>query len=588
MSTIGLPLTGLRVVELCQVASGPYCGMLLADLGADVIKVEPPLGDAMRTWPPLSDGFSENFASLNRNKRSIALNLKSDADAEIAKRLINRADIVIENSRPGVMSRLGLSYSQLSKERPELIYCSISAFGQTGPRALDAGFDVTVQAVSGIMSVTGEPDGAPVKAGVPISDFASGLYGVCGVLALVNRVRSGGPGGHVDVPMLGVSLAIAALQTSEYFGTGKDPEPLGSRHPRNSPYQAYLASDEYFVLAAGNDRLWRKVCAVVERPDLAESEAFATTLDRSRNQAALTAALAPVFREHEASHWIARFRRQGVPCEPINRYSDALSEPQVAAMGWIAALELPNGFETRTFTSPVSFTAPDGSKAAFVLRPPPALDGDRESVLAELVEPAPGHAEAAPAGAFPRFVRAMTELVTHANSERELLAPCRSLLSELLRNDAWLPEAFARPNPEQYCQNLLYCDPAERFCVVSFVWLPGQVTPIHDHRVWGVIGVLRGEERNERFRRKADGRLESLGVDTLRPGDLEVVSPRLGDIHRVSNAGSQTAVSIHVYGANIGAVKRHIYDPGTGRAEPFISGYSNDTLPNFWGYAESS
>lgn len=576
-----LPLAGLRVVEFCQVASGPYCGMLLADLGAEVVKVEPPSGDAMRTWPPLSDGFSENFASLNRNKRSIALDLKSEGDVAIAKRLIDRSDILIENNRPGVMSRLGLGYTELSRARPELIYCSISAFGQTGPRSADAGFDVTVQAVSGMMSVTGESTDAPVKAGVPISDFASGLYGVCGVLALVNRVKSGGPGGHVDVPMLGVSLAIAALQTSEYFGTGKDPEPLGSRHPRNSPYQAYLAQDDYFVLAAGNDRLWRKVCDVIGRPELADDPAYGTTTDRSKNQVALTAELAPIFLAQKASHWIARFRGQGVPCEPINRYSDALAQPQVDSMGWVAPLELPNGHRTKTFGSPVSFTAPDGCQSEQVLRSPPALDADRTTILAELESTA--EFPSALGASLPRFLRSMTELVTQAPSERELLPRCQTLLSQLIEDDGWLPEPFSRPNPERYCQNLLYCDPAERFCVVSFVWLPGQVTPIHDHRVWGVIGVLRGEERNERFRRLPGTGLEVVGVDTLVVGDLEVVSPRLGDIHRVSNVGSQTAVSIHVYGANIGTVERRIYDPDTGAVEPFISGYSNDTLPNFWG-----
>lgn len=576
-----LPLAGLRVIEVCQVASGPYCGMLLADLGADVIKIEPPSGDAMRTWPPLSRGFSENFASLNRNKRSIALDLKSSADVAIAKALMTRADIVVENNRPGVMSRLGLGYSALSKEQPKLIYCSISAFGQDGPRAADAGFDVTVQAVSGIMSVTGETDGAPVKAGVPISDFASGLYGVCGVLALVNRVRSGGAGGHIDVPMLGVSLAIAALQTSEYFGTGKDPEALGSRHPRNSPYQAYRAKDDYFVLAAGNDRLWQKVCTVVGQPKLVQADAFATTTQRSLNQSALTAILAPVFLEQDSAHWIEAFRREGVPCEPIHRYSGALAEPQVNAKGWVAPMVLPNGHETQTFTSPMSITAPDGSQARTALRPPPELDGDRQAVLAELESPpvrrsGDGHA-------FKRFLRQMSGLVSQAPNERELLPGCRSLLSQLIAKDDWLPEDLARPNPEQYCQNLLYCDPEERFCVVSFVWLPGQVTPIHDHRVWGVIGVLRGAERNERFSRRANGGLETLDVDLLRPGDIEVVSPRLGDIHRVSNDGTETAVSIHVYGANIGAIRRHIYDPATGDPEPFISGYSNEALPNFWG-----
>lgn len=201
------PLAGVRVIEFCNVAAGPFCGMLLADLGADVVKVESHQGDALRQWPPITQGFSENFASLNRNKRSIALNLKDAADADVAQRLIDSADVVIENNRPGVMARLGLGYEDFADTRPDLIYCSMSAFGQDGPRAQQGGFDVTIQGISGIMSVTGEPDGAPIKCGVPVSDFSAGLFAAFAVSALLTRVRTGGPGGYIDVPMMGVSMA---------------------------------------------------------------------------------------------------------------------------------------------------------------------------------------------------------------------------------------------------------------------------------------------------------------------------------------------------------------------------------------------
>jgi crotonobetainyl-CoA:carnitine CoA-transferase CaiB-like acyl-CoA transferase len=191
-----LPLSGVRVVEFCQVLAGPYCGMLLADLGAEVIKVEPPEGDMMRHWPPISEGYSENFASINRNKRSVVLDLKDPAQKQAARQLILSADVVLENNRPGVMDRLGLGYESFRAEKPGLVYCSISAFGQSGPRSSEGGFDVTVQAMSGIMSVTGEPDGAPVKCGVPVSDVGTGLYAALTVVSILRRVAGGGPGAH--------------------------------------------------------------------------------------------------------------------------------------------------------------------------------------------------------------------------------------------------------------------------------------------------------------------------------------------------------------------------------------------------------
>ena len=235
-----LPLEGVRVIELCNVAAGPFCGMLLADMGADLIKVENPKGgDTLRSWPPISDGFSENFASLNRNKRSVTLDLKQPADVERFKALIKEADVLVENNRPGVMDRLGVGYPTLKTINPRLVMASISAYGQTGPRAAEGGFDLTVQAMSGLMSVTGEPGRPPVKCGVPVSDFSAGLYAAFAVVCALRHTAQTGQGTHIDVPMLGATLGIAALQTSEFFGSGKDPVRLGSAHPRNAPYQAF-------------------------------------------------------------------------------------------------------------------------------------------------------------------------------------------------------------------------------------------------------------------------------------------------------------------------------------------------------------
>ena len=368
------------MIEFCHVAAGPFCAMTLADMGADIVKVEPLTGDGLRAWPPLSDGYSENFASINRNKRSIALDLKTEKDLDIARRLILSADAVVENNRPGVMARLGLGYDSFKDEKPSLIYASISAFGQTGPRAQDGGFDVTVQAASGVMSVTGDPAGIPVKAGVPMSDFGAGLYAAFSIVSLLRRVEAGGPGGHIDMSMYGTNLAFAALQTSEYFGTGKDPVRMGSSHPRNSPYQAYPAADSHFVLAAGNDKLFASVCEVIGQPELKDDPRFLTTGDRAKNQIELTAILEPIFATKPVSHWTASFRPHGIPCEPINPYSAALGDPLVEHFGWVQPLALPNGVETVTFASPIEVAGED-----FPIRKgPPALDGDHDDIIAEL------------------------------------------------------------------------------------------------------------------------------------------------------------------------------------------------------------
>src|SRR5262245_20028436 len=281
MSSPFLPLRGVRVIEFCQIAAGPFAGLLLADMGADVIKVESPEGDGMRNWPPHTGGYSENFASLNRGKRSVVLDLKKSADLEHAKRLCLSADVVLENFRPGVMRRLGLGYDLFEKQKPQLVYCSISAFGQEGPRSQEGGFDVTLQAIGGVMSVTGEPGGAPVKSGVPLTDFAAGLYAALSIVASLRENK----GRHIDVPMLGTTLAIAALQTSEYFGSGKDPRKLGSAHPRNAPYQAFKCKDGYFVMAAGNDDLFRRACEGFQLP--ASDPRFSTTALRALHQVEL-------------------------------------------------------------------------------------------------------------------------------------------------------------------------------------------------------------------------------------------------------------------------------------------------------------
>lgn len=375
-----LALEGIKVVEFCEIAAGPFCAMLLADMGADVIKVERPAGDAMRSWPPVNEGYSENFASINRNKRSVVLDLKTPEGLHAAKAIILDSDVVVENFRPGVMARLGIDYASMSAEKPGLIYCSISAFGQEGPRSKQGGFDLTMQAMSGIMSITGEPGGDPIKCGLPLCDFVAALYGAFAVTAALHQRQVTGKGQNVDVSMLGTSLGVAALQTSEYFGTGRDPRKLGSAHPRNAPYQAFRAKDGHFGMAAGNNSLWHSVCDVVALPELKEDERYLTPSLRAQNQDALRLTLEEVFETKEVAHWLAAFAEVGVPCSPINSYSEALSDPQVEYMGWVQEITLPNGKVTKTFGSPLRINGATLPIAAN----PPGLGEHTEEVLGKL------------------------------------------------------------------------------------------------------------------------------------------------------------------------------------------------------------
>ncbi len=383
------PLSGVRVLELCQIAAGPFTGSLLADLGADVVKVENPVGgDGMRNWPPLSRGidgryFSENFASLNRNKRSIALDLKKASDVSKLKALTAVSDVFIENFRAGVAPRLGLGYNDLRNANPRLIYCSITGYGQAGPYAEKGAFDVTVQGMSGLMSVTGEEGRPPVKCGVPAGDFCAGLYAAFTIASMLRKARETGEGGYIDCSMLGALLGISALQTSEYFGTGKPGLKLGSAHPRNAPYQAFLASDKYFVLAAGNDSLWKQVAEAVGLPELVHDQRFLTQSGRAEFQNELASLLEPQFRLRAAREWLEEFDRRGVPCAPINDYPAVLSDPQVEAMGLVKPMNLPNGVATRTVAFPIALTGYEFE----IYRDAPELGAHNEEVFAEWLKP---------------------------------------------------------------------------------------------------------------------------------------------------------------------------------------------------------
>jgi formyl-CoA transferase len=375
-----LPLTGVKVVEFCQVLAGPFCGCLLADMGADVIKVESPGGDLMRAWPPLLDGYSQYFASVNRNKRSVVLDLKDPTGLDAARKLALSADAVIENFRPGVMAKFALDHATLVREKPSLVYCSVSAFGQTGPRAREGGFDMTVQAMSGVMSVTGDANGRPAKCGIPIADFTAGLYAAFSVVCALHKAGRGGTGDHLDVSMLGAMLGIANLQTSELFGTGQDPVRLGSAHPMNAPYAAFRCRDGYFALAAGTDKLWQATCEGIARTDLAQDARFASPTLRAQHQNELRELLETIFAQYDAAQLLKIFIERGVPCAPLNNYSQVLADPQVRHMQWVEELTLPNGVQTKTIVSPQRVS---GTRLG-VYRHPPGLGEHTTEVLSEI------------------------------------------------------------------------------------------------------------------------------------------------------------------------------------------------------------
>ena len=383
----GKPLSGIRVIELGQIAAGPFASSLLADLGADVIKIENPKGgDGMRQWPPLNiskqgkgEIYSENFASVNRNKRSMTLNIKDPSDVGLLKRLVSKATILIENYRPGVLNKLGLGYDDLKKINKKLIYCSISGYGQSGPYSDKGAFDVTVQAVAGIMSVTGEKDSSPVKCGVPIGDFCTGLYASYTIMAMLRNVEKNGKGTHIDCSMLGSLLGISALQTSEYFGNRKAPEKLGSAHSRNAPYQAFQASDTFFVIAAGNDKLWEEVCEAVEMEHLKNDIRFKTQSDRAENQNQLSEILTKKFLKHDTKYWLKEMDKRKVPCAPINNFETILNDKHIKHMEIVKPITLPNGSKTYSVTFPVSIKGVETKD----LKIPPKLGEHNEEIISE-------------------------------------------------------------------------------------------------------------------------------------------------------------------------------------------------------------
>src|SRR5438270_380820 len=306
-------LEGLRVLDVTQVMAGPFCAMLLADLGADVIKIEPPTGDSTRQMPGAVGADSPSFNAVNRGKRSVVINLKSAESGEVFGRLAQSSDILIENYRPGVMDALGFGYAAVARINPRLVYASISGYGQTGPRRDKGGFDLIAQGVAGIMSITGEAGGAPVKAGVPLTDLSAGLFAVVGILAALEARRRTGSGQHVDTSLVDAGVALSLWEATEYFSGIGVPRALGSAHRMNAPYQAIRCADGFITLGAANERLFNRLADLVGHPEWLERREFATNAARVANRAELAAEIEAITSRQPCRHWLALLDGPHIP-----------------------------------------------------------------------------------------------------------------------------------------------------------------------------------------------------------------------------------------------------------------------------------
>jgi crotonobetainyl-CoA:carnitine CoA-transferase CaiB-like acyl-CoA transferase len=324
-------LDGLRVLDVSQVMAGPFCAMLLADLGADVVKIEPPAGDSTRQMPGGVGMETPSFNAVNRGKRSVIINLKTPEGREAVKRLARASDILIENYRPGVLDDLGLGYGALSAINARLIYASISGYGQTGPDREKGGFDLVAQGISGIMSITGERGGPPIKAGVPLTDLGAGLFALVGILAALEHRHRTGAGQHVDTSLVEAGVALSVWEATEYFTTGVAPQPMGSAHRMFAPYQAIRCADGFITLGTANDRLFKRLCELLRHPEWATDPRFAENPTRVKNHAALAAEIEAVTTKAASRHWVELFEANDIPCGPINDYAHVFSDPHLTA-----------------------------------------------------------------------------------------------------------------------------------------------------------------------------------------------------------------------------------------------------------------
>lgn len=384
------PLDGLVVFDLTRILAGPHCTQILGDLGAEIIKIErPKVGDDTRNFAPpyLPDregkdtGESAYFAGTNRNKRSITLNLGEPEGQALAKRLIAKSDILAENFKTGTLAKYGLGYDDLKDAFPRLIYCSVTGFGHTGPYSDRPAYDALIQAMGGVMSLTGEPEGEPMKVGVSIADLMSGMYAAVGILAAVRHQEKTGRGQHIDISMLDAHVAWLANQGMNYLATGKNPDRLGNQHPNIVPYQVMPSSDGYFVLSVANDPTFQRFCKVAGCEHLLEDPRFNTAVERVRNRDFVTETLNAVTRAKPSAWWIENLEKNKVGCGPINKLADVFADPQVKARGMVIEMEHPatGGRKAKLIASPVRMSA----TPVTYRKSPPTLGQHTEEVLGE-------------------------------------------------------------------------------------------------------------------------------------------------------------------------------------------------------------
>jgi formyl-CoA transferase len=377
------PLTGLRVVDLTRVLSGPYCTMQLGDLGAEIIKVEQPgKGDDTRAFaPPFQGDQAAYFLSVNRNKKSITLDMKSAKGKEVLWRLIDKGDILVENFRPGAMDRLGFGYAAVAKRRPGMIYASISGFGDSGPQRDRPGYDVIVQGEAGVMDITGPRDGAPHKVGAAIGDLVSGLYAAQGILAALHTRNATGRGQHVGISMYEAVASLLTFNASIYFATGDSPRRRGNEHPTIVPYETFEAADGWINLGVANDDLWRRFCTAAEREDLTNHPNYAKASDRVRNREELVPLVKAIIKERTRDEWLRRLDKAGVPSGAIRSVGEVCDSAVLAARGMIAEMPHASAGTVKAIKSAVhlSETPLDGYTA------PPTLGADTREVLTGLL-----------------------------------------------------------------------------------------------------------------------------------------------------------------------------------------------------------
>lgn len=373
------PLDGIGVVDLTRILTGPFCTMMLADMGAKVIKVERlGKGDDTRFWgPPFISGESAYFLSVNRNKKSLTLDLSKDEGKDILKLLIEKNDVVVENFRPGVMARLGFSYERVRELNPRAIFCSISGFGQTGPYAQRPGYDVILQGEGGVMSLTGAVDGPPTKVGVSQADLTAGMLAANGILlALIARGKTG-EGQYVDVGLLDGQVSLLTYQAGIYFATGENPRRLGNGHPTIVPYEPVMTADGYIILAVGNDSIWERFCKVIDREELISDERFATNARRVRNRDELKPVLAEIMTSHGKQEWLRLLTDNGVPCGDIKSVKEVCTDPHVLAREMVMEIDHPVIGSIKVPGIPIKLSATPGA----VEMPPPLLGEHTEEIL---------------------------------------------------------------------------------------------------------------------------------------------------------------------------------------------------------------